>query len=90
MKDCLNEMSKRKILQQILNNQRNVKFNNFIIILKSFGFYCARTDGSHHIYKSNSVNEFINIQNVNGEAKPYQIKQFFSIVEKYNLKMEED
>ncbi len=32
----------------------------------------------------------INIQNFNGDAKPYQIKQFLSIVEKYNLKMGEN
>jgi hypothetical protein len=29
-------------------------------------------------------------QNVDGEAKPYQIKQFFSLMEKYNLKMEDE
>ena len=33
------------------------------------------------------INEIINIQNYKGEAKPYQIKQFLSLVEKYNLKM---
>ena len=81
-------LNKQKLLQQILNNQKNVKFNDFVTILEAFGFFRARTDGSHNIFKNNSVNEIINIQNVNGEAKPYQIKQFFSLVEKYNLKME--
>jgi len=81
-------MNKQKLLHQILNNPKNVKFNNFIVIVEAFGFYHARTDGSHHIYKNNSVNELINIQNVNCEAKPYQVKQFFSIVERYNLEME--
>ena len=38
--------------------------------------------------KNETVTEIINIQNVNGEAKPYQIRQFFSLVEKYNLRME--
>lgn len=82
-------MNKQKLLQQILNNQKNVKFNEFVTIIEAFGFFRARTDGSHNIFKNTLVNEFINIQNVNGEAKPYQIKQFFSLVEKYNLKMEE-
>lgn len=82
-------MNKQKLLRQILNNQKNVKFNDFVTIIESFGFFRARVEGSHNIFKSNSVNEIINIQNVNGEAKPYQIKQFFSLVEKYDLKMEE-
>ena len=81
-------MNKQRLLQRILNNQKNVKFNDFVTILEAFGFFRARTEGSHNIFKNNSVNEIINIQNVNGEAKPYQIKQFFSLVEKYNLKMD--
>ena len=82
-------MNKRKLLKLILNNQKNVKFNDFVIILEAFGFLRARTEGSHHIFKNSSVREIINIQNINGEAKPYQIKQFFFLVEKYNLEMEE-
>jgi len=76
------------MLQQILNNQKNVKFGNFVVILEAFGFYRARTDGSHHIYKRDDVCEIISIQNVSGEAKPYQIRQFFSVVEKHNLELE--
>ena len=82
-------MNKRKLLGQILNNQKNVKYNDFVLILEAFGFYKTRTEGSHNIFKNTCVNEIINIQNVNGEAKPYQIKQFFSLIEKYNLKLED-
>lgn len=31
------------------------------------------------------VVELLNFQNVNGKAKPYQVKQFIKIIEKYNL-----
>jgi len=30
----------------------------------------------------------VNIQNVHGDAKPYQVKQFLKIVEHYSLKLE--
>ncbi len=83
-------MNKRKLFQQIVNHQKNVKFNDFVTILEAFGFFQSRTGGSHHIFKNEFVHEIINIQNVNGEAKPYQIKQFFSLIEKYNLKMEDE
>ncbi len=35
------------------------------------------------------VDELVNIQDVNGEAKPYQIKQFLELVEEYDLKLED-
>ena len=83
---CLN---KKKLLQKIYGNTKNVKFNELIVVVEAFGFSHARSAGSHHVYKNPAVAEIINLQNVNGEAKPYQIKQFLSLVEKYNLKMEE-
>ena len=82
-------LNKKKLLKRIYGNNKNVKFNDFIIIVESFGFFHTRSDGSHFIYKNNQINEWINLQNKNGEAKPYQIKQFLSLVEKYNLEMEE-
>ena len=35
------------------------------------------------------IDELVNIQEVNGEAKPYQIKQFLELVEQYDLKLED-
>jgi len=82
-------MNKKKLLKQIYNNNKNVKFNDLIVIAEAFRFVATRSDGSHFIYKNNDINEWINLQNINGEAKPYQIKQFLSLVEKYNLEMED-
>ena len=82
-------MNKKKLLQKIINSQKNVNYNDFILIVEAFGFLCTRAEGSHTIFKNSMISELINVQNVKGQAKPYQIKQFLSIVEKYNLKMEE-
>jgi hypothetical protein len=32
----------------------------------------------------------VNLQNVNGKAKPYQVKQLLRVIERYNLQMEEE
>ena len=72
-------MNKRKLLEKIYNNTKNVKFNDFIVIVKSFGFYETRSSGSHSIYRNDMINEWINLQNKNGEAKPYQNKTIFLI-----------
>jgi len=83
-------LNKKKLLQKIYNSPKNVRFNDLIVLVEAFGFIFSRSEGSHHVYKNPVVAELINLQNVNGEAKPYQIKQFLALVEKYNLKMETD
>jgi len=82
-------MNKKKMFTRIINNQKNVQFNDIVIIVEAFGFYHTRGEGSHQIFKRADVDEFLNLQNVNGKAKPYQIKQFLALVEKYKLSMED-
>jgi len=36
------------------------------------------------------VRELVNLQNVAGKAKPYQIRQFLQLVERYNLQLGDD
>jgi len=55
--------------------------------LQAFGFRLARTQGSHHIFQHSDIQELINIQHVRGQAKPYQIKQFLELIEKYDLQI---
>ena len=45
--------------------------------------------GSHHIYVHADIPELVNLQNVNGQAKPYQVKQLLRLIERYNLQMED-
>jgi hypothetical protein len=42
------------------------------------------------IFTSADIPELINLQNVNGKAKPYQVKQLLRLIERYNLQMEEE
>ena len=81
--------SKEKILQKILSGSRNVRFGDMLTLVNAFGFRLSRTKGSHHIFTRIGVYELVNLQNVHGQAKPYQIKQFLNLVERYNLKMED-
>lgn len=80
-------IKKQKLYQQLLNHQKNVKFNDFITILIAFGFSLHRITGSHHIYEHPDVPQSISIQPDRHEAKPYQVRQFLRLVEKYNLKL---
>ena len=40
------------------------------------------------IEKAPSVKELINLQDVDGQVKPYQVKQLMQLIERYNLELE--
>jgi hypothetical protein len=41
--------------------------------------------GSHRVYGRSGIAEILNFQEVKGKAKPYQVRQFLRIIEKYRL-----
>ncbi len=83
-------MKKRKLLQKLLSGSKNVRFSEATEVARAFGFRLDRITGSHHIFIHPDIPELINLQNVKGKVKPYQVKQLLKIVEKYNLTLEED
>jgi predicted RNA binding protein YcfA (HicA-like mRNA interferase family) len=58
--------------------------------VEGFGFQLRRVVGSHHVYGHSAIPELINLQDVNGQAKPYQIRQVLRLVERYNLALEDE
>jgi predicted RNA binding protein YcfA (HicA-like mRNA interferase family) len=81
---------KRKLIQKLLSGSRNIRFADAQAAVEAFGFHLERVSGSHYIYIHPDVKELINLQDVNGKAKPYQIKQFLELVERYNLELEDE
>ena len=81
-------MNPRKTLELILRGSRNIRFTDFARLVEALGFRLSRVSGSHHIFSRPGVIEAINLQDYHGEAKPYQIRKFLRIVEKYGLKFE--
>ena len=59
-------------------------------LVEAFGFELGRTSGSHHIFVHPDVRELLNLQEVRGQAKPYQIRQFLWLVERYALSLEDE
>ncbi|MBN2132508.1 MAG: type II toxin-antitoxin system HicA family toxin [Sedimentisphaerales bacterium] len=82
-------MNKRKLLRKVLSGSKNIRFGDMITLARAFGFRLARIEGSHHIMVHPSVPRPLNMQEVGGQAKPYQIRQFLKLVEQYDLTMEE-
>ncbi len=83
-------MKKRKLLQKLLSGSKNIRFSEASACAKSFGFQPSRVTGDHHIYQHPQVPEMVNLQDIGGKAKPYQVRQLLQIVERYNLQLEDD
>jgi len=50
-----------------------------------FSTRLIRVNGSHPIFSHSMVTELVNLQEVGGETKPYQIRQFMRLIERYNI-----
>lgn len=84
-------MKRGKLLKRLSEGQlRNVAFGDIISMVEGFGFRLARVSGSHHIFVHPTILELVNLQEVKGEAKPYQIRQLLRLIERYNLRLEDE
>lgn len=75
----------QKLLQKALNTPHNLRFGDLVTLVEAAGFSLKRVSGGHHIYAHPNIMEQLNLQNVKGKAKAYQVKQFIDLVETYNL-----
>lgn len=84
-------MKRRRLLERLSQGHlQNVPFRELTALAEGFGFHLVRISGSHHVYAHSQVRELVNLQEVGGEAKPYQIRQLLRLVERYNLHLEEE
>lgn len=78
-------MQKDKAISEMKCNPRNIRFEKLCKVLESLGFTFKGGKGSHRVYIKSGIPEIVNLQNVNGKAKPYQVKQVLRIITKYSL-----
>ncbi len=84
-------MNRRFLLERLRRGHlENVGFGDFCRLVEAFGFRLQRMEGSHRAYEHPRVPRFLNLQPRRGEAKGYQVRQFLSLIEEYNLRMEDE
>ena len=71
----------------MLGGSRNIRFEDFCKVAVAFGYRRDRIRGSHHIYEHPQASRPLNLQNDQGQAKPYQIRQCLRDVEEFQLTM---
>jgi hypothetical protein len=68
----------------------NVEFSDALRLAEALGFEELRISGSHHVLARRGIPEQLDLQDRRGQAKPYQVRQLMSLVQRYDLKIEED
>jgi len=78
-------MDREEVYRELKGRVTNVRFEELCQAAESFGFKFKGGKGSHRIFVREGVKELLNLQDVRGKAKPYQVRQFIKLIEKYNL-----
>ena len=75
-----------RLLQTILSGRSdaNIRFNDLLVLLRRMGFD-ERIRGSHHIFTKDDLDEVVNVQPQDGQAKPYQVRQIRQLILRYEL-----
>ena len=83
-------MNRRRLLRRLYSGAvNNVSFSDFTDLVRGYGFELERISGSHHIFRHPTIPEKLNLQPINGEAKPYQLKNFLRLVSHYDIYLED-
>ncbi|MFI4977800.1 MAG: type II toxin-antitoxin system HicA family toxin [Solirubrobacterales bacterium] len=84
-------MDERKLLMRLARGAvANVAFADLQRLAEALvGFELRRVSGSHHVFVHPDIPELINLQAVRGQAKPYQVRQFLRLVERYDLELKD-
>jgi len=81
----------RRLLARVARGDlANVSFSDMRRLVEAVGFELRRTSGSHHVFSHPEVRELLNLQEVHGQTKPYQIRQFLRLVERYALSLKDE
>ena len=67
----------------------NVAFVDAQRLVDALGFELLRVSGGHHVYAHDGLPELVSLQDRNGQAKPYQLRQLISPIRRYDLGSED-
>jgi hypothetical protein len=78
-----------KLLRKALANPASLRFNELCTLATQLGFVHDRTKSSHFIFKRDGLRRPLNFQEVDGCAKPFQVRQLLDAARELGLIDEE-
>lgn len=74
-----------KLLQKARSSANNLRFDELCKLAECYGWVSIRQAGSHCMYENDALDitqgRMQNFQDVNGKAKPYQVRQLLAALE---------
>lgn len=74
-----------KLYQRARGKPASLKFKEVRQLAEGVGFRLDRIKGSHHIFAHDDYGLLLNLQEVNGQAKAYQVRQLLKFIEDFQL-----
>jgi hypothetical protein len=81
---------REKLLQSIIDNPKDVRFEDACRAAELIGFEAKGQNGSHNSFSKSGDPEGLNFQNRNGKIVPYQAKQLGKKIQEYLAKRDDD
>lgn len=69
------------LLARARGNPASLRFSEACTLAECLGWVLARQRGSHRIFKRPGTMRLVNLQDVRGMAKPYQVRQLLETVD---------
>ena len=76
---------KEKLYERAKRARANFSFNDACALAESVGFEFERQAGSHRIYSHPKAGMILNLQDVGGKVKPYQLRQLLDAIDDFGL-----
>jgi predicted RNA binding protein YcfA (HicA-like mRNA interferase family) len=76
------------LLQQAQEKPSNLPFRDLIALAEAAGFTMKRVKGGHHILTRPGTPEILVFQPRKGRAKPYQVRQLLTVIERHGIALE--
>jgi hypothetical protein len=78
-----------KLLRKALAKPAGLRFEELCTLAVQLGFVCDRARGSHFIFKHHRLRRPLSFQEVDGEAKPFQVNQLLDAARELGVIEEE-
>lgn len=82
--------TKRQQLLEYARPGQIVRYNEFKALIEHFGFRLASMNRLHNIFVHERIQSLISLQNIKGEVKTFQIRQFLNLIYQYQLKASDE
>ena len=70
-----------ELLRRARANPAGLRFAQLCQLAECHGFQFARQRGSHRVYRHATARTIMTFQEVNGMAKPYQVRQLLDVID---------